>query len=715
MKVENKFVQDGSKAAKAEATVTTLNDKNSNVATCPKCGKEFSGMNSWYFFHVQNHFQLKFKCPDEECGWMFSTLFGLKDHYFAEHGKDLGRYEIPTKKLKCSICSRTLKNQKYYDEHMQNHDKMKYKCTVQDCGWMFVDFENMQQHFLNIHNVKVSKRNEGDYMLSQYLTRGQIKLTDSQGCYDKCSICGRKLMKHMCAYHVKHHKQMAQMYKCPEVNCGWMYENYDTLKTHCFKKHAIKITNENTLYLSATQRSNSAMVECRKCGRMLRKAHLAGHIKDHSKLKYKCSKCGWMFEFDYALRMHFVKEHKGQSQQVHATKPKCMTGRPCKINVKGQTRAIWSRLPIDSMKHRKKVVSRTRRQKQMGKTSVAGTKLIEDRSLIIHTVDGFECSNCTRHFDSETECKKHIERHSHMRYRCVRESCGWMFEQFYKLQWHYSTHHVQESISCGPSERILGGSRTLGTIVSNNARVPNDLESEASVPTIGIEEQLSAIKQEVTDVRRDPADLNTNSKTCKQVKVENIAEPYCVGGVNSYCTDVEIKTLGMKDELPQNSEIKRKRTVDWDAEQSMRNNDQHEAKRIKTDPDQLCPVCHKSVSAVDNLQQQNDENKLDVSKSEDTFGGNVNNATKDKNRDFTEIGDAGNDCAAIGEQSSNVYCITPIVIMPRADYEASDPGGNNASCQPTGQNTVKSCPEAYNERSLQNVNADNSQPGTYMY
>ena len=128
---------------------------------------------------------------------MFRFEHSLRSHYLQKHGKHLPKSAV--KKPKCSICSRTLQNQKCYDEHMENHDNIKFRCSVDGCGWMFTEFNNLQVHLLCVHKMKVRcGKDEFKFMLSP---TKETQRHSSNGWFP-CPICGRRLNTNR-EYHIE--------------------------------------------------------------------------------------------------------------------------------------------------------------------------------------------------------------------------------------------------------------------------------------------------------------------------------------------------------------------------------------------------------------------------------------------------------------------------------------------------------------------------------
>ena len=76
----------------------------------------------------------------------------------------------------CHICNRGFYHEHKRDMHMQNHNKMVFRCP-HPCGYMFTDFGFFRSHFLSNHKMKISSRD--DY--SKYLINSHESAVSVQG------------------------------------------------------------------------------------------------------------------------------------------------------------------------------------------------------------------------------------------------------------------------------------------------------------------------------------------------------------------------------------------------------------------------------------------------------------------------------------------------------------------------------------------------------
>ena len=348
-----------------------------------------------YDKHVKSHSELNDVCAEAGCGWAFQNFRELHKHYSDKHklfvtktkqGKvlNLGSSEMENgDRRNCSICGRLFKG-KFDDKHVRYHNEIKFRCLEQDCGWMYETFQAFKSHYLKNHGLYLHEEAE-----KEYLDRKQIKLTtspdneESEDMYTNCCICARRLSKQRCPHHVKNHRKMTHMYKCPERDCGWMFENYDTMKGHCCSRHELNVSDEKTVYLVATEKSSSVQVDCRICGRPMHEPEYTEHMKNHDSLRYRCqeSKCQWRYETFSALRHHYITKHG---------------------------------LKVFSEERQKHVADELRTKK---------------------------CSICGRIFGPCSLRDKHIRNHDKAVYKCKEPGCGWMYEMMSGLRVHQRKVH----------------------------------------------------------------------------------------------------------------------------------------------------------------------------------------------------------------------------------------------------------------------------------
>ena len=390
---------------------------NSNtMVSCEICGRKYSGMNGFYNRqrHIENHSDLKFKCPHDKCGWMFSALSSLRNHHIEKHGEHLNYEFLLKTKSKCSICSRLFQNENYLQKHMENHDNMKYRCTVDGCGYMFMEFNLLQTHLKRVHNIKVQvAKDESKFLISPELYDPSDRTSRFKPRKFPCSKCGRYLFKTHLDEHLENHNDMK--FQCREPNCGWMYEKYVTLKRHYESRHNFNLNDldEYNYKIHGEEdgiEKEEELYSCPICTRPFFNDKICdNHIKAHSKLKEVCAEsgCGWAFRNCGDLRKHYTDNHR-----LFVVKS------------------------------------------QKGDLIVFGSSENEN-------VDKRHCSICGRVFRGEFD-EQHLMYHDQIKFKCLESGCGWMYETYSAFKHHYKANHVLYLHEDGEKEYLDSGQIKFG-------------------------------------------------------------------------------------------------------------------------------------------------------------------------------------------------------------------------------------------------------------
>ena len=100
--------------------------KKYRCSVCKDLFKTIGGQNN----HLREKHDLKeFKCPEENCGKVFSTENSLR-HHSHEHGKDGKEHKL----LKCPECSMTFVHESQLKRHARSHSQeVIYKCLLGLC------------------------------------------------------------------------------------------------------------------------------------------------------------------------------------------------------------------------------------------------------------------------------------------------------------------------------------------------------------------------------------------------------------------------------------------------------------------------------------------------------------------------------------------------------------------------------------------------------
>ena len=458
--------------------------KEEYVKKCPLCSRPFG--QKYLEAHLAKHDDLTQKCMETGCGWTYRHFGELRNHYLKEHQvfitKDhrdtiyiLGRSRLPQSKNKCPICNRKFKGS--FDHlHVQQHDKMKYKCSEPECGWMFQKFQKLEQHYQNHHfHKKYLAKNAEQVCLGKGLIesiRPDQKLVECPYC--GCRLKGRKIFRS----HVHHHNRMTSMYKCPIVTCGWMYGNDKSLKRHYLKMHS-----------STSADKSKENIECKECGRHLSQEVFDKHLQCFDKMKYKCPECPMVFERHFPLKRHVVNKH-GKAlvsfkeeeyinrrhafgdKDTNAKRHKKSKGKSTGTNIaNARNQSFRMKADKDTRKNITKQASHVLRYAKAAQNSA--------------------CSICGRHFSCFSVRRKHEEQHEQMRYKCTDSSCGWMFKQFHLLQWHYSFAHNGNAMRNKLCEKDL----------EEKVRELNKSPSETSVRCV-VSPDAMGIDNSVTEIEK---------------------------------------------------------------------------------------------------------------------------------------------------------------------------------------------------------------------
>ena len=114
---------------------------------------------------MARHDDLTQKYMETGCGWTYRNIQELRKHYLKEHKllitKDhrdtiyiLGASRLTRSQKKCPICNLSFRGP-FDHKHVLQHDKMKCKCSEPECGWMFRNFQKLEQHYQHHHLHKI--------------------------------------------------------------------------------------------------------------------------------------------------------------------------------------------------------------------------------------------------------------------------------------------------------------------------------------------------------------------------------------------------------------------------------------------------------------------------------------------------------------------------------------------------------------------------------
>ena len=405
---------------------------------CEFCRRPFKSVAN-YENHIQNHDRMKYMC-DRGCGYLYIHFHLLKSHYYKVHkrgitGTDEARFLIENVKIStpgkdapgiskastrqdrtCKICNRYFSRVEQLTYHVENHEKMKYRCN-QGCGFMYEKFELMRFHYNHHHKMFISMKDKHTYLIPGALVEANtsqetVNTDDSQRTvsYENsvldqsaefsdrkpsrsertCNLCKRYFMNvASLENHLKNHDNMK--YRCIH-NCSFLYEDFTPLKYHCRDTHKIIINTQDipTYTIPPESATGDGPTSCSLCKREFHKPKkCVRHMKKHHKMTFRCEYCKWLYEEFKSLQLHYKRRHKEDKPPTDETK--------YRIENDGQNLRTTVKLSVKS------------------------------------------CTLCARKFHIEEKCAEHMKNHAKMVFKC--RECGWRYEDFEALRRHYQRRH----------------------------------------------------------------------------------------------------------------------------------------------------------------------------------------------------------------------------------------------------------------------------------
>ena len=238
--------------------------------------------------HIKFHSQLKYKCPRDDCGWVFDSK-EFQVHVNVYHDKPKPT-KIRNEEIICPKCLPRFDNRSL---PVQN-DTISFSCL--ECPKVFNSKQQRSEHIRSVH---------GTYSLG----RQHI-----------CSLCTREFtLKTKLHDHIKMHELLE--WKCPM--CGWAFEKENEVRGHLTSKH--EVTGVEPMMVHT-------IYKCSECGMDFLDAesvtsHMNSHLPNNaissamtdsisnetSVYDYitdcKCSKCGKNFKSLEQLRTHIFHGH----------------------------------------------------------------------------------------------------------------------------------------------------------------------------------------------------------------------------------------------------------------------------------------------------------------------------------------------------------------------------------------------------------------------
>ena len=133
--------------------------------------------------NLHEHKMLIYECPmiHPACNTHFATFYELQDHCDYNHKIRLRKEDEKTYRImksprrkgklglpKCRHCGRVFKTEERRDQHMKNHDQLRYRCWVNQCGYLFDDLLELRFHWRDAHKLKFSEVDPKNYAVVNY-------------------------------------------------------------------------------------------------------------------------------------------------------------------------------------------------------------------------------------------------------------------------------------------------------------------------------------------------------------------------------------------------------------------------------------------------------------------------------------------------------------------------------------------------------------------
>ena len=129
------------------------------------------------------HKMLIYECPmiHPACNTYFATFYALQDHCDYNHKIRLRKEDEKTYRImksscrrgnlglpKCRHCGRVFKTEERRDQHMKNHDQLRYRCSVNQCGYFYDDLLELRFHWRDVHKLKFREVDPKNYAVVNY-------------------------------------------------------------------------------------------------------------------------------------------------------------------------------------------------------------------------------------------------------------------------------------------------------------------------------------------------------------------------------------------------------------------------------------------------------------------------------------------------------------------------------------------------------------------
>ena len=138
---------------------------------------------------------------------------------------------------------------KHFDYHVNNHDKMIYKCPGPQCRYLFQKLKYFQKHAFSCHDLRITTKNMVQYEIKKEKPKTVKRHTSFQRLKKvhnfsdvKCHLCGRRFLNLINKeFHLLNHDKM--IYQCPDP-CGYKFMKLPCLNRHSTSCHGMRLTEE---------------------------------------------------------------------------------------------------------------------------------------------------------------------------------------------------------------------------------------------------------------------------------------------------------------------------------------------------------------------------------------------------------------------------------------------------------------------------------------
>ena len=294
----------------------------------------------------------------------------------------------------CSVCKRVFKYRKGYLSHVRNHDSMKYKCTESSCGWEFIDFLQLKNHYLSKHDLVIFRDVRYNFKI----------LPDAM---KRCPICSRQLLISSLHtfltydYHVQNHDKM--LYNCLHQSCGWTFENFVRVRSHYGVYHK-QDTMYNEEWKYRVKYLDGPLIQIRNSNAGVKEPRSEGPRETDCETVVDVIKCE--VESD---EVEFLSEVTDCTE----------TGDSCETSPHHYVHSCES-------------TERETSAKSFNRTETNGHQLQMHAKLTTVNSTSKSSNKCN---------KTRISRHSRLKYRCLHKKCVFMFKTFSRLKIHYQNAH----------------------------------------------------------------------------------------------------------------------------------------------------------------------------------------------------------------------------------------------------------------------------------